>query len=121
MSTSSSDQQPAVEVRGLVRTFTAGSGSPVLALRGVDLVVRAGELVAVMGPSGSGKSTLLHLIAGLDQPTQGEVIVAGQKLAHLSDDERTLLRRRMMRICSRCSSFATAPSTSVMSASRNSL
>jgi putative ABC transport system ATP-binding protein len=85
----------AVEVCGLTRVFTNGA-TRVEALRGVDLCVRPGEFVALMGPSGSGKSTLLHLIAGLDQPTGGRVAVGGHDLAALDDDARTLLRRRRL-------------------------
>ncbi len=92
-----SEQRPAVEVRGLARVFPSAAG-PVEALRGVDLTIRPGEFVAVMGPSGSGKSTLLHLIAGLDVPTRGEVVVDGQPLASLDDDALTLLRRRRLGI-----------------------
>jgi putative ABC transport system ATP-binding protein len=66
------------------------------ALRGVDFAVRPGEFVAVMGPSGSGKSTLLHLMGGLDTPTDGDIILGGQRLAHLSDDEVTIVRRRQV-------------------------
>src|SRR5262245_54948324 len=88
------DEVPAVEVRGLKRVFEGGTR--VEALRGVDLAVRRGEFVAVMGPSGSGKSTLLHLIAGLDEPTAGTVLVGGHDLATLSDDQRTLLRRKAL-------------------------
>jgi putative ABC transport system ATP-binding protein len=66
------------------------------ALRGVDLVVQQGEFVAVMGPSGSGKSTLLHLLGGLDIPSDGEVTLGGRRLAHMSDDEVTLIRRRQV-------------------------
>jgi putative ABC transport system ATP-binding protein len=90
-----SDERYALEVCGLVRTF-AGGPSPVEALRGVDLAVRRGEFVAVMGPSGSGKSTLLHLAAGLDVPTAGTVSVGGQRLDELDDDRLTLLRRRKL-------------------------
>jgi putative ABC transport system ATP-binding protein len=84
---------PVIVVRDLVKTF--GEGSPVEALRGIDLVVRKGEFVAIMGASGSGKSTLLHLLAGLDVPTGGEVRVAGADLAELDEDGRALLRRRI--------------------------
>jgi putative ABC transport system ATP-binding protein len=64
------------------------------ALAGVDLAVNKGEFVAIMGPSGSGKSTLLNLLGGLDQPTGGEVILAGKKLSLLNDDQITMVRRR---------------------------
>ncbi|CAN5870128.1 ABC transporter ATP-binding protein [soil metagenome] len=63
-------------------------------LRGVDLGVAAGELVALLGPSGSGKSTLLNVIAGLDAPDAGTVEVGGRDVAALSERDRTLLRRR---------------------------
>jgi putative ABC transport system ATP-binding protein len=64
------------------------------ALDGVSLTVRAGEAVAVMGPSGSGKSTLLNMIAGLDRPTAGEVVVHGTDLGKLSETGLALFRRR---------------------------
>jgi putative ABC transport system ATP-binding protein len=63
------------------------------ALDGVDFLIEQGEFVAIMGPSGSGKSTLLHLLGGLDQPSDGEVILAGQKLSILNDNQATLARR----------------------------
>jgi putative ABC transport system ATP-binding protein len=66
----------------------------VQALDGVNFVVEKGEFVAIMGPSGSGKSTLLHLIGGLDNPTSGEITLAGKKLGQLEDKQLTLLRRR---------------------------
>src|SRR6266480_4045976 len=68
----------AVEARGLTRRYGEGT-TAVDALRGVDIEVRSGELVAVMGPSGSGKSTLMHIVAGLDKPTTGTVSIAGEK------------------------------------------
>jgi putative ABC transport system ATP-binding protein len=64
------------------------------ALRGVSLAVAPGELVAVMGPSGSGKSTLMHILAGLDKPTSGEVVIAGESITHMGDNDLTHLRRR---------------------------
>jgi putative ABC transport system ATP-binding protein len=81
-----------VAARALTRSYGEGS-TTVEALRGVDLEVRAGELVAVMGPSGSGKSTLMHLLAGLDKPTSGSVTIAGTELSGLDDGALTRLRR----------------------------
>lgn len=66
----------------------------VSALQEVSFSVTKGEFVAVMGPSGSGKSTLLHLLGGLDEPTTGEIALAGHTITHLSDDEVTVVRRR---------------------------
>jgi putative ABC transport system ATP-binding protein len=82
----------AVEARGLVRRYGEGE-TAVEALRGVDLDVRSGELVAVMGPSGSGKSTLMHILAGLDKPTEGTVKIAGTEITELDDSRLTRLRR----------------------------
>ncbi len=70
------------------------------ALAGVTLAVERGDLVAIMGPSGSGKSTLLHLLGGLDQPSGGEVSLAGQRLSVLNDDQATLARRHNSALCS---------------------
>ncbi|WP_242906663.1 ABC transporter ATP-binding protein [Actinomadura terrae] len=66
----------------------------VVALRGVELAVETGEMVAIAGPSGSGKSTLLHMIGTLDRPTAGRVRVAGYDVARLSDRELSALRAR---------------------------
>ncbi len=82
----------AVEARELKRRYGEGE-TAVDALRGVDLTVRSGELVAVMGPSGSGKSTLMHILAGLDKPTSGTVSIAGTEITHLNDAKLTHLRR----------------------------
>jgi putative ABC transport system ATP-binding protein len=65
----------------------------VIALNSVDFIVEKGEFVAIMGPSGSGKSTLLHLLGGLDKPTNGKIVLAGEKLSLLNDKEITLVRR----------------------------
>lgn len=64
------------------------------ALNGVSLSIEQGEFVGIMGPSGSGKSTLLHLLGGLDGPTSGEIVLAGQMVSHLSDRQVTFARRR---------------------------
>src|SRR6516165_9486829 len=83
----------AVEATQLTRRYGEGE-TAVDALRGVDLQVRSGELVAVMGPSGSGKSTLMHILAGLDKPTSGTVKIAGAEITALNDSQPTYLRRR---------------------------
>jgi putative ABC transport system ATP-binding protein len=71
-------------------------GTEVEALKGVDLSVARGELVAIMGPSGSGKTTLLNCLSGLERIDGGEILVDGQDLAGLSDDDRTDYRARHM-------------------------
>ena len=83
----------AVEARDLTRVYGEGE-TAVEALRGVDIEVSSGELVAVMGPSGSGKSTLMHILAGLDKPTSGTVMIAGTEITQLNDSQLTLLRRK---------------------------
>ena len=83
----------AVEARDLTRVYGEGE-TAVEALRGVDIEVGSGELVAVMGPSGSGKSTLMHILAGLDKATSGTVMIAGTEITHLNDSQLTHLRRK---------------------------
>ncbi len=82
-----------IRIRGLKRHYSVG-GSEVLALRGVDLNVYAGEFVGIVGVSGSGKSTLLHLTGGLDSPDEGEITVADQDLASMTSYQQSLYRRK---------------------------
>ena len=88
-------EQDAILCRDLVRIFTA-EGIEVQALQGVDLQVRRGELVAVIGVSGSGKSTLLSVLAGLDRPTAGTARVAGHDLLRMSRSERVHYQRHVV-------------------------
>ncbi|GIL32006.1 peptide ABC transporter ATP-binding protein [Actinocatenispora comari] len=77
-----------VRITGVTKTYPG----PVTALAGVDLTIRAGEFVAIVGPSGSGKSTLLQLLGTLDEPTSGTVRIAGHDIAALPDRSRSALR-----------------------------
>ena len=79
---------PLIWASGVVKSF---GQTP--ALRGADVQVAAGEILAVMGPSGSGKSTLLHCLAGIFSPDEGEIVFDGQRLDQLSEARRTELRR----------------------------
>ncbi|MGH9187123.1 MAG: ATP-binding cassette domain-containing protein, partial [Acidimicrobiales bacterium] len=81
-----------LEARAVTKTFES-DGAPVRALRGLDFTMSAAEFVAVMGPSGCGKSTLLNLAAGLDTPTDGEILVAGESLAGKDENDLARMRR----------------------------
>ncbi|MDE1821726.1 MAG: ABC transporter ATP-binding protein [Euryarchaeota archaeon] len=89
--TTTTREAPVAFLRGVAKTYGEGA-SEVHALRGVDLTVRSGEFVAIMGPSGSGKSTLLHILGCMDVPTEGEVEIDGVPVPRQSDSERTRLR-----------------------------
>jgi putative ABC transport system ATP-binding protein len=84
-----------VEARSVRKTYDTGVVR-VDALRGVDLALEQGEMVAIMGPSGSGKTTLLNCLSGLDAIDDGEVLIEGTPLSHMSDRERTDYRARRM-------------------------
>ena len=84
-----------LELQGLFKSYFDGSGDHHI-LKGADLKIEKGETVAILGSSGSGKSTLLNLIAGIDLPDQGEVRIDGKSLGQMSENNRTLLRRRTM-------------------------
>ncbi|MFE0208300.1 ABC transporter ATP-binding protein [Streptomyces sp. NPDC058985] len=89
MTTTDNADQVVVRLDGVRKEFGES-----IALDGVSLEIRAGEAVAVMGPSGSGKSTLLNMVAGLDRPTSGRVVVHGEDLEGLGEKELALFRRR---------------------------
>ncbi|BAW00743.1 ABC transporter [Thermus thermophilus] len=84
-----------LELKGVKKAYQ--NGSVVFpALRGVDLRVEEGEMLAIMGPSGSGKSTLLHILGLLDRPTEGEYFLMGRPTSSLSEEERAYLRNRFL-------------------------
>ena len=82
-----------IQTENLTKTYGSGAAA-VIALDHVNLHVNEGEFVAVMGPSGCGKSTLLHLLGGLDNPSEGFVVIGGHNLTDMPDDKLTELRRR---------------------------
>jgi len=83
---------PLLETSNLKKTYQLGT-VPVEALRGVDLRVETGEMLAIMGPSGCGKSSLMHILGAMTRPTAGRVLLDGQNLAEMDDATRTLFRR----------------------------
>ena len=90
-----SDKSPIVEAKGVWKVYQTGS-LKVEALRGVDLSVRKGEMLAVMGPSGCGKTTLLNCLSGLDDLSKGRVEIEGVDLQKMSDDQKSQFRARRM-------------------------
>ena len=84
--------EPVLTLSGVRRSFSQGD-EEITVLRGVDLAIAPGEIVALLGPSGAGKSTLLHLAGLLEPPDAGKITIMGEDCAGLSDDRRTALRR----------------------------
>ncbi len=92
-----SNGEPIVlEAVNLNKTFTEGGGSKLEVLKNINLTVRAGDKVAIVGASGSGKSTLLHLLGGLDKPSSGQVFVNEKDLSRISEAERCQLRNQRL-------------------------
>ena len=87
-----SDREASMVLRGVGRTYKQGENA-LDVLRGVDLTLYPGEIVALVGPSGSGKSTLLHIAGLLDLPDKGDVFIGGKRCAKLDEAARTMLRR----------------------------
>jgi len=90
-----SENDVIIQATGIHKTYDTGRVQ-VRALRGVDLTVKRGEMVAIMGPSGCGKTTLLNCLSGLDGVDQGDVIIDGTSLAEMGDDQRTVYRAQRM-------------------------
>jgi putative ABC transport system ATP-binding protein len=84
-----------IEVRGLKKSIRNGNAT-VEILRNIDLFIPAGQFVAIMGPSGSGKSTLLGLLAGLDMPTEGDVLIDGSEISRLPEDKLAEVRGKKL-------------------------
>ena len=93
MSETGGSTPAAIEAVGISRTYRMGEGS-VPALRGVSLRIEPGDYVAVVGPSGSGKSTLMHLLGGLDRPTEGRLVIGGEEVGKLTENQLARLRNR---------------------------
>jgi putative ABC transport system ATP-binding protein len=86
-----------LEAGHIVKVYGASSGEgSTIALNGISLTIKEGEFVAIMGPSGSGKTTLLNILSGIDQPTSGEVSIAGKEISEMSGDEIALFRRKQL-------------------------
>ncbi len=85
--------EPVLELRGIEKGYKLGKPGEVRVLRGADLTIRRGEVVALVAPSGAGKSTLLHIAGLLDTPNGGEVRIGGEEMSRLSDRRRTAVRR----------------------------
>jgi len=89
------DKPPLIEFRGVTKIYGHGAAA-VHALDGVDLAIKGGEFVAIMGPSGSGKSTAMNMIGCLDTPTSGDYLLNGVEVGRLARNQRALIRRHLL-------------------------
>ena len=87
--------EPLIRLRGITKRYGSGVAE-LMALKGIDLEIAAGEFVAIMGPSGSGKSTAMNILGCLDTPTAGQYLFKGTRVEALSRDQRARLRRRYL-------------------------
>lgn len=83
-----------LEAHEIAKSYRGGDGSTLNILNGVDLAVRRGEMIAIVGESGAGKSTLLHIIGALDRPTRGYIVIGGEPIHERTDDELAAIRNR---------------------------
>lgn len=83
-----------LEAYDIAKTYRGGDGSTLHILNGVNLSVKRGEMIAIVGESGAGKSTLLHVIGALDRPTRGYVLIGGEPISDRTDDELATIRNR---------------------------
>ena len=91
------EAEPIIALQGLTKVYQTAVG-PFPALRGIDLEVRPGEFIAVVGKSGSGKSTLINMFTGIDHPTEGQILVAGSRIREFNEGQMAQWRGRMMGI-----------------------
>jgi putative ABC transport system ATP-binding protein len=85
-----------IKVSGLRKVYRIGNSEKVVALDNIDLEVERGEIICILGTSGSGKSTLLNMLAGLEKPTRGEIIINGKNIAQMSENQLAMFRRSTM-------------------------
>lgn len=90
---SNNGQEPLIRLKDIQKSFPLADGGQITILKGISFDIQSGEFVSIVGPSGNGKSTLLNMITGIDRPTEGEVIVTGEPLNHLSENQLALWRR----------------------------
>lgn len=85
-----------ITLKNLVKKYNPGMENEVVALGGINLEIKDGEMIAVMGPSGSGKSTLLNMVGLIDEPTEGEYLLDGENVGHLPDKKRAAIQNKQI-------------------------